>query len=323
MFANTSKHFQTVTTVGEEPARYLIEMAAAVAGGARELRERLLVSFVECTAGPLSHDTPNLEAALVAAEHGVPAGFLPLPLAAATAPATLAGTLVVTLAEALSGIVLLRLARPGVSCFIATAPSVIDLTSGGYTGGGPEDYVLAAAATQLAHSYGLPIAMGTMATGAKEPGWQAAVDDSLSTLAGVMSWADLMNGCGLLGGSRTLSYPHMVMETEVFGIVKKMAAGVVDDDTLALDAIAEVGPDGTYLGHKHTRRHAAAIRRPGIWDRTPHEVWQREGSRGAYEPAREIADGILADHRPEPLSDDVAAALRALVDRADRESVDA
>ena len=67
--------------------------------------------------------------------------------------------------------------------FFAGAPSVMDLRTGGYTGGGPEDDVLAAAAIQLGHSFGLPVNMGTMATGAREPGWQAAVDDALSTAA--------------------------------------------------------------------------------------------------------------------------------------------
>ena len=157
-------------------------------------------------------------------------------------------------------------------CYVPAAPSVIDLKTGGYTGGGPEDYLLAAAASQLVHSYGLPVAMGTMATGAKEPDWQAAVDDSLSTFASVMSCADMMNGCGLLDGSKTLSYPHLVMETEIYGIAKKVAAGIaVDDETLALDVIKKVGSGGTYLTEKHTRRHIEArsgARRCGTGRRT-------------------------------------------------------
>jgi len=176
VFNNTSKHFQTVTTVGEKPARYIVEMAAAIAGGVDKLRERPILSFMQCAVDPLGHDGPNLEANLVAAEHGLASGFMPMPLAAGTGPATLAGNLVVQNAEALSGVVLLQLAFPGSPCFFAGAPSVIDLKTGGYTGGSPEDYLLAAASTQLAHFYGVPMAMGTMATGAKEPDWQAAID---------------------------------------------------------------------------------------------------------------------------------------------------
>jgi trimethylamine--corrinoid protein Co-methyltransferase len=295
-------------------------MAAAIAGGTDALRERPILSFMQCAVDPLAHDGPNLEANLVAAEHGLASGFMPMPLAAGTGPATLAGNLVVQNAEALSGVVLLELAYPGVPAFFAGAPSVIDLKTGGYTGGSPEDYLLAGASTQLAHFYGVPMAMGTMATGAKEPDWQAAIDDSLSTFASVMTNADMMNGCGLLNGSKILSYPHMVMETEIYGIVQKVADGiVVDDETLALDVIKKVGPNGTYLAEKHTRQHMKQIWRPGVWDRTPYDTWLREGKKGALEKATDIADDILANYRPEPLPDDVVAELRAIVVRADKE----
>jgi trimethylamine--corrinoid protein Co-methyltransferase len=320
VLANTSKHFQTVTTVGERPARYLVEMAAAVAGGLDELRARPLLSFMQCALDPLAHDGPNLEANLVAAEYGLPCGFMPMPLAAATGPATLAGTLVVHNAATLSGLVLLQLAFPGAPVFFAGAPSVIDVHTGGYTGGSPEDYLLAAAATQLAHFYGVPMAVGTMASGAKQPDWQAAVDDSLSTFASVMTSADMMNGAGLLNGSKILSYPHLVLETEIYGIVKRLAAGiVVDDEALAMDVIAAVGPGGTFLAEKHTRRHLRAIWRPGVWDRAPYEAWMRDGRRGALERATQVADGVLATHEPLPLKEDVAAELSAIVGRADRE----
>ena len=181
VLANTTKHFQAVTCVGRRPTRLLIEMAAALAGGADELRRRPLISLIACPVDPLGNDAVSLEAGLVCAAAGVPCGFLSLTLGCGTAPATLAGNLVVNAAAVLADLVLLQLASPGAPVFFAGAPSVMDLRSGGYTGGGPEDDVLAAAATQLGHSFGLPVNMGTMATGAKEPGWQAAVDDALSS----------------------------------------------------------------------------------------------------------------------------------------------
>ena len=154
----------------------------------------------------------------------------------------------------------------------------MDLKTGGYTGGSPEDYVLAAAATQLAHHFGFAMNMGTMASGAKEPGWQAAVDDALSTLASVSAGAEMMSGCGLLDGSKTLSYAHLLMEAEVYGIVQKMAGGIeVNDETLALEVIRKVGPNGTYLAEKHTRTHMGEIWRPGIWDRTSYDAWLAAG----------------------------------------------
>ena len=90
---------------------------------------------MQCAVDPLGHDGPNLEANLVAAEHGLASGFMPMPLMAGTGPATLAGNLVVQNAEALSGVVLLELAFPGCPAFFSGAPSAMDLKTGGYTAG--------------------------------------------------------------------------------------------------------------------------------------------------------------------------------------------
>jgi trimethylamine--corrinoid protein Co-methyltransferase len=308
--------------VGEQTTRRAVAMAQVVAGGAEELRRRPIVSLIACPIDPLSNEAVSLEAALVCAEAGVPVGFLSLTLGCASAPATMAGNLVVNLAAVIAGIVLVQLACPGAPVLMAGALSVMDLKTGGYTGGSPEDYVLAAAATQMAHHYGLAMNMGTMASGAKEPGWQAAVDDALSTMTSVSAGAEMMSGCGLLDGSKTLSYAHLLMETEVYGIVQKVAAGIeVNDETPALDVIRKVGPNGTYLGEKHTRAHMRQIWRPGVWDCTPYDAWLRDGKRGALQNAEERAREILRTHAPEPLAADVRAELRRLVAAAEAELV--
>ena len=136
--------------------------------------------------------------------------------------------------------------------------------------------------------------MGTMASGAKEPGWQAAVDDALSTRASVSAGDEMMNGCGLLDGSKTLSYAHLLMEAEIYGIVQKVAGGiVVDDETLGLEVIKKVGPGGTYLAEKHTRAHMGEIWRPGVWDRTPYDAWLAAGRRGELRWLVEAAEAEL------------------------------
>ena len=322
IFANTSKHFQAVDVVGEQMTRRAVAMAQVVAGGAEELRRRPIMSLIACPIDPLSNEAVSLEAALVCAEAGVPVGFLSLTLGCASAPATMAGNLVVNLTAVIAGIVLVQLACPGAPVFMAGAPSIMDLTTGGYTGGSPEDYVLAAAASQMAHYYGLAMNMGTMASGAKEPGWQAAVDDALSTMASVSAGAEMMSGCGLLDGSKTLSYAHLLMETEVYGIVQKVAAGIeVNDETLALDVIRKVGSSGAYLAEKHMRAHMKDIWRPGVWDCAPYDAWLRDGKRGALQNAEERAREILRTHVPAPLAADVRAELRRLVEAAEAELV--
>ena len=320
IFAGTSKHFQAVDVVGGVMTRRVVEMARVVAGGADELRRRPIMSLIACPIDPLGNEAVSLEAALVCAAAGVPVGFLSLTLGAASAPATMAGNLVVNMAAVIAGIVLLQLAHPGAPVFLAGAPSVMDLRTGGYTGGGPEDYALAAAATQLAHHFGFAVNMGTMASGAKEPGWQAAVDDVLSTLASVSAGAEMMSGCGLLDGSKTLSYAHLLMEAEVYGIVQKVAGGIeVNDETLGMDVIGKVGPDCTCFAEKRTWARTGETWRPGARDRTPYAAWPAAGRKGALANAEERAREILRAHAPEPLPAAARVELRRFVQVADAE----
>jgi trimethylamine--corrinoid protein Co-methyltransferase len=107
----------------------------------------------------------------------------------------------------------------------------------------------------------------------------------------------------------------------VYGIVQKIAGGIeVTDETLALDVIRKVGPNGTYLAEKHTREHMAEIWRPGVWDRTPYDAWLAAGKKGAREQAEARAREILHTHAPDPLPVDVRAELQRLVAAADADA---
>src|SRR5512136_1089389 len=175
---NSTKHVQTESIVTEREARASVEMAALIAGGRDELRQRPVLSNMQCTFPPLGQDGGSLEAALVSAEAGIPVGFMTMTSMVSTGPATLAGNLVVGNAEVISALAMIEMAYPGAPVYYAAAQTAMDLRSGGYTGGGPEDFLFGAATNVLADYYNVPLSMGAFATGAKEPGWQAGVDNS-------------------------------------------------------------------------------------------------------------------------------------------------
>jgi trimethylamine--corrinoid protein Co-methyltransferase len=236
--------------------RGAVEMAAVVAGGRDALRRRPVLSIMQCTISPLAHDGGSLEAGLIAAEAGLPVGYMTMASCASSAPVTLAGNLVVGNAEVISALALMQLAYPGAPVYYAAAQTAMDLRTGGYTGGGPEDYLFGAATNRLADFYNVPLSMGAFATGAKEPDWQAAVDGCFSSFMASIVGSDMLLGCGLLHGSRILSYEQMVMDCEIYSIVRKMLAGlVIDEEMIALDVIRAVGPGGHFLTQKHTRQH--------------------------------------------------------------------
>jgi trimethylamine--corrinoid protein Co-methyltransferase len=310
---NSTKHVQTESIYSEAEARVAVEMAAAIAGGREALRQRPVLSMMQCTAPPLGQDGGSLEAALVAAGAGLPVGFMTMTAALTTGPATMAGTLAVGNAEVISATALLQLAYPGAPVFYAAAQTASDPRSGVYTGGGPEDYLFGAATNQLADYYDIPLSMGSFATGAKEPNWQAGVDNSLSTFMACVAMSDMLLGVGFLHGSRIWSYEQMLMDCEIFDIVHKMMQGIpVDDETLAMDAIRAVGPGGNFLAQKHTRRHMRELFMPRYMDRRPYNEWIEKGD-GARDWARQQAVQILESHQPDALDPQLSGELDRMI----------
>jgi trimethylamine--corrinoid protein Co-methyltransferase len=319
VWSNSTKHVQTESIYTELEARLAVEMAAAIAGGRDALRLRPVLSIMQCTAPPLGQDGGSLDAALIAAEAGLPVGFMTMTACLTTGPATMAGTLAVGNAEVVSALALIQLASPGAPVFYAAAQTASDPRTGVYTGGGPEDYLFGAATNALADYYNVPLSMGSFATGAKTPNWQAGIDNSLSTFMACVAMSDMLLGVGFLHGSRIWSYAQMLLDCEIFNIVHKMMAGIpVNNETLALDAIRDVGPGGNFLAQKHTRRHMRDLFLPRFMDRRPYNEWEKLGD-GPQTWSLDRARQILATHEPQPLEPGLQRELERLIAEAEKE----
>jgi trimethylamine--corrinoid protein Co-methyltransferase len=313
IWANSTKHAQTESIYSTEEAQAAVEMAKILAGGSKALRERPLLSIMQCTAPPLGHDGGSLDAALVAAEAGLPVGFMTMTSSLTTAPVTLAGNLAVGNAEVISGAALLQLAYPGTLFFYAAAQTASDPRTGGYTGGGPEDFLFGAATNSLAKYYNMPLSMGSFATGAKEPNWQAGIENSLSTFMASVSMSDMLLGAGLLHGSRIFSYEQLMMDCEIFDIIHMVMQGIeVNAETLALDTVHAVGPGGNFLSQKHTRKHMNELWLPKYFDRRTYEEWAQKKDDGR-DWAREKARHILETHQPEPLDPKIVQEFERII----------
>lgn len=313
IWENSTKHVQTESIYNVNEAKAAIEMAGLIVGGRDKLRERPVLSLMQCTAPPLGHDGGSLDAALLAAEVGIPTGFMTMAACLTTGPATMAGNLAVGNAEVIAATALLQLAFPGAPVFYASATTASDLRSGAYTGGGPEDFLFGAATNVLSDFYNIPLSMGSFATGAKEPNWQAGLEGSLSTLMASMVMSDMLLGCGFLHGSRIWSFAEMMMDCEIFSIIQKMMQGiVVDDETLALDAIAAVGPGGHFLAQKHTKKHMRDIFLPQFMDRRPYGEWETKKD-DARDWAAAKARKLLSEHKPDPLDAGVSREMDKII----------
>ncbi len=284
--ANTGKHVQTVTVVDLVQARAAVEIARVVVGGEREAREHPPISALLGTVTPLGNDEGTLEAALVFAAAGIPVGFVTMPMGGSTTPITMAGSLVVGIAEALAGVAVVQAAHPGCPVFICLIPSIMDLKTGDFTGGAPEDTLMGAAAADIGEFYGLPTQCGVNASGAKEPGWQTAMEDVTTTFVSMMAGVDMLTGVGMVAGGRVFSYSEMLLGAEIAGLARALVSGATDRPSVAPRLVVYARDFG----------EGAAGR--------------AEGSKGPEEWVRDL----LATHLPPRLDEALDEELRRLVE---------
>ena len=296
-YNNSVKHFQGMV-MGEDAARFAVEMATVVAGSREELRRRPVFSNLVCSVAPLAQDHAGLEAALVMAEAGLPVGILSMPTLGTTAPSTSAGAFVVGDAECISGIVLLQLAFPGTPVFHSIMKAYADPRTGVYVGYSLNSGTARYAPVEIAHHWGVPSMAACFGTDSPRAGtWLDAADVAQDPVLGGLSGAELVTGLGLDRTYTLLTPEGILLDYELYERARySLMALDVDDETLALDVIADVGPGGHYLAEQHTRKHMKLALKRGL----EHDLVNNR-YRDPIEVARERALWVRANHRPEPL----------------------
>ncbi len=288
-------------------------MARVVAGDEESMRKYPPLSLLICTISPLAQDAENMNAALVAAEAGIPVGLMSMPNTGSTAPATIAGTLALGDAEIVSAMVLVQMAFPGAPMYHSFMPGMTHPRTGAYYS---HDGYIYAMGVELAHMWGVPTLAGTFGWDATYPGWEASMSGGKTSLLCALCGAETGSGMGLLQGS-TLLYPEtLVLDSELYHSVRINAAELnTSPDYMALDVIQAVGPRGHYLKERHTRDYFRKLE----FSELVHVYDNAGGYRDPVELAREKTDWILENHHPEPLSEIQKTELNRILQAADKE----
>jgi len=312
-FNNTLKHVQTPTLVEEISTRYAVEMVKVIAGSEAEMKKRPLLSLLICTIAPLAMDAESMDAALVAAEAGIPVGFMAMPNTGSTAPATLSGTISQGDAEIVSAMVLIQMAYPGAPIYHSLMPGMTHPRTGAFYGHDSHVYAIGA---ELAHMWGVPTLAAMGGTDAHGLGWESGMAGGKSHLLGALCGAETGSGMGLVRCSTVLIPEALVLDREIYHNVRDSIAGIdTSPDQMALDIIQSVGPRGHFLREKHTREY---FRKFNFSDVV--YIPETDGSyRDPLEVARERTDWILENHHPEPLSDEQQKELTRIVKAAEKE----
>jgi len=322
MFNNTEKPI-VYSSPGADAARRVLEMASVVVGGFEELRRRPILSLYSETASPLMFTIEN-ENMIEFAEASVPVTLGPMPLAGATAPVTVCGAAVIGNAESLAALTLIQLVKQGAPTIFSGWGGVMDPRTGRCAYGAPEfTMVTAGVNAQMAHYYGLPSFGFGGCSDSKLPDAQAGAEVMMNALMSGLSGVNLIHDCGYLAGGSVGSMEMAVICNEVVGMVSRIVRGIiVDDESLAVEVIKNVGPGGHFLSQKHTLKFVEReIYIPTIFDRRPEEIWKKAGEKSIREVAKERVKEILKEHYPEPLPKDIKQKLADIVKKAEKELV--
>ena len=318
MLANTSKPIlpwgYSVANVSD-----IYQMAVAVSGSEAAFRQRPHFAIFATFQSPLMHTDEDLAKVLWAADHDVPIVYLGGGTAGSTAPVTGAGTLVVTLAGALTGLAIIQLKKRGAAVCIGGVPQAMDLRTGRPSYGSPEMSLLSAALADVCRYLGLPL-MGTAgASEAKRLDLQAAIESTIQVVLSGLSGATLVHDVGFLDCADIGSLESLVMNDEIIAMVRRIMRGVeVSDETLLLDLIDKVGPGGEFMSERHTAKHCRAeIWTPALMDRQPWVNWQAAGAQTMLDRIKAKLREILATHQPPPLPDGAAEKIEAILQEAE------
>jgi trimethylamine--corrinoid protein Co-methyltransferase len=266
---------------------------------------------------PLMHDGDALTKVIACAELGVPLVYAPAPNAGATAPRSVAASLVVGNAEVLSGLVLHQLTAAGAPFVYGAGVAVMDMRTGIDPYVVPESFLGHQAGVDMARHYGLPSFSYAAVSDSKTLDEQWSAEAALTALLGALSKATLLHDVGYLESGLQSSYESILLGNELVGYARAFLRETsFDDEALALDEIKAAGPGGNHLATRYTRSHYRDFWETSLFSHIMHDRWRSEGSQTLRERTSAAAKELLA--RPRPVLVDKTAAERLAALLADR-----
>ncbi len=317
---NTTKHVMLCAN-DSITAQAIIALAAEVVGGRDKLKDRPILSVIGCPKSPLSLSTEVTVGLIACAKVDLPVVAMPMALSGGTGPVTLAGTLVQHNAEVLSCLVLSQLVKKGAPFIYGSCTTSMDVRRGQCTTGSAEHAMFAAGTTRLSQYYKLPyIGPGTW-TDSKINDMQAGYEKALSTLLPALAGSNLLFGGGCQTGGLVADFATLVADNDLFKIVQFILRGIpLDEESLALKVIKEVGPQNEYMTHRHTLKNMRSGQCwPEFFNRDSAEGWKNKGRPTVEKLALEKAKTLRSREARHPLPAETKARLADIIKQAEKE----
>ena len=298
------------------------DLLVAVAGSEEALAARPIAVFDVCPSPPLLWSEITCQNMIDCARVGIPAELVSMPLAGATGPATLVGSVVQHAAESLSGITIHQLAQAGSPIVWGGSPAAFDMRTGTPPMGAIETMMIDCAYVQVGKHLGLPTHAYMGMSDAKivdaQAGFESGIGNILAALAGV----NMVSGAGMMDFESCFSLEKLVIDNELIGMARRLVRGInASEDPLATAIMRQVGHAGNFLATEHTRqwfRQELFIPSPVV-DRDYRQAWEKKGARDIGQRAHERVEQLVAAYQPKPLPKEVETELTAITLRAAKE----
>ena len=311
----TDKAFHAYS-LGRERNRDALEITRIARGVTNEQlnAEPSLISVIN-SSSPLRLDAPMLTGIMEMSARGQVIIMTPFTLAGAMAPVTIAGALAQQNAEALAGIALTQVVRPGAPVVYGGFTSNVDMKSGAPAFGTPEYMKAQFVGGQLARRYNIPYRTSNTCA-ANTVDAQAAWESVFSLWGAIMGGGNfILHSAGWMEGGLTASFEKTIVDIDLLQMVAAFLEPLdVSDDALGLDAMREVGPGGHYFGAAHTQaRYQTAFYSPLLSDWRNFETWREGGSPTAMQKANAVWKDTLKRYQLPHMDSAVEDELDAFV----------
>ena len=286
----------------------VIEMAALVAGGHGKLREKPFIGLISSMVSPLTMDTQHAKMTIKVAKARIPMAFSIAPIAGATSPISLAGTLTQLNAEALAAITVAQTISPGTPSLYSAVPTIMDMRTSSFLFGSVESGIMNAAAAQMAQYYNLPLYSTGGISDSKQPDQQAGYEKAFTALMPALAGANFIHeAAGQLDSGMTIAYAQYVIDNDINGCVMRSVRGIeTDEEALAAEVINAIGPGGNFLGNMHTMKRARTeFYYPQAATRTAYDGWESNGRPDTWTQAEKVAATLLREHTPKSLPEKI------------------
>jgi len=316
MLEHTTKPLVIVTNDLDSCQR-AIDMAAAVAGSHEALRERQSILLYSEPSSPLQQSETAVDKLMLMAKNELPVVHSPAPLMGGTGPITMASGLALSLAEIFSSIVVHQMTNPGAPYIFGAGLHHMDMRATQICYASPEFQLTKAAIAQLGRWYGMPTWGYAGCTDAKVFDEQASLESMLSVMMAKFSGANLIHDVGYMESGLTCSFEMIVLTDELIALTDNLMKGIeINEDTLMLDEIHNVGPGGHFLNTDQTMTRFKDFWYPGLIDRSIRPTWLDEGGTTLGERLTSRVKEILAGHEVEPLEADKKKQVQEILAQA-------